>query len=90
MLLPQKGFLLEACFGVLEEVLEAILIDEKKKSKFGWRMDIDVELFENYHDMVDDNVNADNYMNTNVDEKVKQKQFCCILCIVYSLDIYRL
>ena len=31
-------------------------------------MDIDVELFENYHDMVDDNVNADNYMNTNVDD----------------------
>jgi hypothetical protein len=29
--LPQKGFLLEASFGVLEEVLEAILIDEKKK-----------------------------------------------------------
>jgi hypothetical protein len=29
--LPQKRFLLEASFGVLEEVLEAILIDEKKK-----------------------------------------------------------
>jgi len=29
--LPQKRFLLEAGFGVLEEVLEAILIDEKKK-----------------------------------------------------------
>jgi len=29
--LPQKWFLLEASFGVLEEVLEAILIDEKKK-----------------------------------------------------------
>jgi len=31
-------------------------------------MDIDVELFENYHDTVDDNVNADNYMNLNVDD----------------------
>ena len=40
----------------------------KKKSKFGWRMDIDVELFENYHDTVDDNVDADDYMNLNVDD----------------------
>jgi hypothetical protein len=32
--LPQKGFLLEANFGVLEEVFEAILIDEKKKIWF--------------------------------------------------------
>ena len=28
----------------------------KKKSEFGWRMDTDVVLFENYHDTVDDNV----------------------------------
>ena len=40
----------------------------KKKSEFGWRMDIDVELFENYHDTVDDNVDADDYMNLNVDD----------------------
>jgi hypothetical protein len=38
----------------------------KKKSEFGWRMDIDVELFENYHDMVDDNVDAEDYSNTNL------------------------
>ena len=38
----------------------------KKKSEFGWRMDIDVELFENYHDMVDDNVDAEDYTNTNL------------------------
>jgi hypothetical protein len=31
-------------------------------------MDIAVELFENYHDMVDDNVDADDYMNLNVDD----------------------
>jgi hypothetical protein len=31
-------------------------------------MDIDVELFENYHDTVDDNVNADDYMILNVDD----------------------
>ena len=29
-------------------------------------MDIDVELFENYHDTVDDNEDADDYMNLNV------------------------
>jgi len=29
--LPQICFLLEASFGVLEEVFEAFLIDEKKK-----------------------------------------------------------
>jgi hypothetical protein len=40
----------------------------KKKSEFGWRMDIDVELFENYHDTVDDNVDVDDYMNLNVDD----------------------
>jgi len=40
----------------------------KKKSEFGWRMDIDVELFENYHDPVDDNEDADDYMNLNVDD----------------------
>jgi len=40
----------------------------KKKSELGWRMDIDVELFENYHDMVDDNVDAEDYMNLNVDD----------------------
>jgi hypothetical protein len=40
----------------------------KKKSKFGWQMDIDVELFENYHDTVDDNEDADDYMNVNVDD----------------------
>ena len=38
----------------------------KKKSEFGWRMDIDVGLFENYHDMVDDNVDAEDYTNTNL------------------------
>ncbi len=31
-------------------------------------MDIDVELFENYHDTVDDNVDADDYMILNVDD----------------------
>jgi hypothetical protein len=31
-------------------------------------MDIDIELFENYHDTVDDNVDADNNMNLNVDD----------------------
>jgi hypothetical protein len=40
----------------------------KKKSKFGWQMDIDVELFENYHDTVEDNVDADDYMNLNVND----------------------
>jgi hypothetical protein len=40
----------------------------KKKSEFGWRMDIDVELFENYHDTVDDNVDADDYMNLNIND----------------------
>jgi len=40
----------------------------KKKSEFGWQMDIDVELFENYHDTVDDNEDADDYMNVNVDD----------------------
>ena len=40
----------------------------KKKSKFGWQMDVDVELFENYHDTVDDNVDADDYMILNVDD----------------------
>ena len=40
----------------------------KKKSEFGWQMDIAVELFENYHDTVDDNVDADDYMNLNVDD----------------------
>ena len=40
----------------------------KKKSEFGWRMDIDVELFENYHDMVDENVDAEDYTNLNVDD----------------------
>ncbi len=38
----------------------------KKKSEFGWWIDIDVELFENYHDTVDDNEDADDYMNLNV------------------------
>ena len=32
------------------------------------RMDIDVELFENYHDTIDNNEDADNYMNLNVDD----------------------
>ena len=40
----------------------------KKKSESGWRMDIDVELFKNYHDMVDDNVDAEDYTNLNVDD----------------------
>jgi hypothetical protein len=40
----------------------------KKKSEFGWRMDIDVELFETYHDTVDDNVDADDFINLNVDD----------------------
>jgi len=40
----------------------------KKKSEFGWQMDIDVELFENYHDMVDDNVDVKYYTNLNVDD----------------------
>jgi hypothetical protein len=31
-------------------------------------MDIDVELFEYYHDMVDDNVDAEDYTNLNVDD----------------------
>jgi len=40
----------------------------KKNFKFGWQMDVDVELFENYHDTVDDNVDADDYMILNVDD----------------------
>ena len=31
-------------------------------------MDIDVELFENYHDTVEDNVDGDDYMNLNVND----------------------
>ena len=31
-------------------------------------MDIDVEMFENYHDTVDNNVDVDNYMNLNVND----------------------
>jgi hypothetical protein len=38
----------------------------KKKSKFGWRTDIDVEMFENYHDTVDNNDDAEDNMNVNV------------------------
>ncbi len=40
----------------------------KKKSKFGWRMDIDVEMFENYHDTVDNNNDAEDNMNVNVND----------------------
>jgi hypothetical protein len=40
----------------------------KKKSKFGWRMDIDVELFENYHDAVDSNDDAEEDMNVNFND----------------------
>jgi hypothetical protein len=40
----------------------------KKKHKFGWRMDIDVELFENYHDTVDNNDDAEDSMNVNLNE----------------------
>jgi hypothetical protein len=37
----------------------------KKKSNFGWLMDIDVELFENYHDVVHSNDDAKEDMNVN-------------------------
>ncbi len=40
----------------------------KKKSKFGWQMDIDVEMFENYHDTVDNNDDAQDNMNVNVND----------------------
>ena len=38
------------------------------KSKFWWRMDIDVELFENFHDTVDDNTEAEESMNANKED----------------------
>ncbi len=40
----------------------------KKKSKFGWQMDIDVELFENHHDTVDGNDDVEDDMNVDVNE----------------------
>jgi hypothetical protein len=35
----------------------------KKKSKFGWQMDTDVVLFENHHDKINDNADAEDNMN---------------------------
>ena len=40
----------------------------KKKSKFGWRMDINVEMFKHYHDIVGNNDDAEVNMNINVNE----------------------
>ena len=41
----------------------------KKKSKFGWQMDIDVEMFENYHDPpVDSNDDAEEDMNVSFND----------------------
>ena len=40
----------------------------EKKSKLGWQMDIDVELFEHYRSGVDENADDEDNMNGMNDE----------------------